>query len=212
MLSSRLSTGLVLIFLYAIINHTQTRNRILGILFVEKDTTLVPQMQPAVLQQLKFIQQEFLSNFQATFELGDRPVRIVSAGRPGNYYENTISSSIPGSTRLRRFWRLENIREEIVKKLKLDGGVRVLVYPTSKRDGNAAAYVNKLAGQGGYMDFDDFTCRYGAGESTPYSDGNESVSTHLLLLNFFDVQDWGSCSGIELLTIVCVALSFCTYY
>lgn len=177
MTTFRFFIGFVLILFSSLFIHVQARNRMLGIIFVEKGTRLIPrQMHRAVLQQLRFVQQEFFSNFGATFELDRSPVRIVSADHPGDYYENTISSAIPGNSRVHRFWRLENIREEVIRKLQLDDEVRVLVYPTSKRDGKVGAYVNTPIGQGAYMDFDDLTCRYNGGESTPFGDGTESVS------------------------------------
>ena len=58
----------------------------------------------------------------------------------------------------------------MIEKVGLTNDIRVLVYPTTVSNGRVGAYIGVPPGNGGYMDFDDITCVYGAGKSFPYSD------------------------------------------
>lgn len=157
----------------------EAKSRVLGVYFVESDKRPNLQQQKAVLTQLLRIQKAFLENFGSTFELADPPVTMIRGNHSSRYYTNTRTPPGNGNTNDPRWYWLDNMREEIVRKLRLRADVRIVNYPTTKMDGRVGAFLNLPVGQGAYMDFDDLTCVYGGGESTPFPGGVESVCINL---------------------------------
>lgn len=134
------------------------QKRFLGILFAESDKTHSQQQINAVESQLRLAQREFFENVGATFQIASPAVEVVKGDQNSAWYNDNPSPVAPGNTNLPRFYRLENMREEIVRKLNLDADVRLVVYPLSISNGKIAAFRNLPVGQGAYMDFDDLTC------------------------------------------------------
>lgn len=161
---------LILLIILLHLTYARAETRLLSVIFVTNGTVATSQMVNAALHQLRFVQRHWLLNFGRTFRLDADPVRIVLADHDSDWYVNTKSSPIWGNTQLPRWYRLENMREEVVNKLDLRDDVRIFVYPTTKYNGQIGAYIATTIGQGGYMDFDDLTCVYGAGPAEPYDE------------------------------------------
>ena len=150
------------------------QKRVLGVYFVESNRSFRRREFDAILTQLRLVQREYLRNFGGTFELADPPVRTVMGDHTSSWYVNTVPAPFEGNFDDTRWYRLDNMRAEIVRKLGLDGNTRIINYPTTTVNGRVGAYVSTDRVRGGYMDYDDLLCVLGEAVSKPFDGGPEA--------------------------------------
>ena len=165
------------------------QKRVLGVYFVESNRSFRRREFDAILTQLRLVQREYLRNFGGTFELADPPVRTIRGDHTSSWYVDTVPAPFEGNAPSNnpRWYRLDNMRAEIVRKLRLDGNTRIINYPTTTVNGRVGAYVSTNRVKGAYMDYDDLLCVLGEAVSKPFDGGREAEAVSFEQFKYFEL-------------------------
>ena len=142
------------------------KNLVRFVYFVEKGQTFNTAHYRAIAQQAFAFQNYWFTQFDGTFYLYDKAVDVIYGDNDSAWYVNNPD----GANTDPRWYRLENIKNEVHRKLGLaayDPKVRIVNYPTTRADGRVGANYG-----GAWMDGDDLTCLVGdnGGYNFPYPD------------------------------------------